>query len=536
MSFLGRSSMDMQGTDRITRRQALGSALAGGLVLGAGGVLAGCGGASPSTGGSTAAVTGRRGGSLRVGLQGGGAKDTLDAHLGQTDPDFARIYQLYEPLAARNPQFKIEMVLAESIEASSPTEWTIRLRPDVEFHDGRPLTADDVIYTFRRITDPKNPKFGAAALALVDRNAMKKLDDRTLRIKLTAPNAGFVSDLAQQTALSIVPRGYDPNRPVGTGPFRFGSFTPGNRSVFVRNESYWRPGEPYVDEVAILDFEDGSALVNAMLGGQLDAITNLPAAQIDAMRSNPGFEVLTSETGAWQPFEMRIDVEPFKDVRVRQAMRLLVDRSQMVEQALNGQGKVANDLYAPFDAMYASEFPQREQDIEQARSLLKAAGRSDLRVRLPTAPVAQGVVEAAQVLSQQAKSAGVQIEVTKVETSSYFGDQFLKRPFGQDFWFTRDYLSQVGRSDMPDSTLNATHWNVPAFTKLIKQARGELNESRRRELLVEAQRMQWDQGGNIIAYFTNQVDAHSKKVTGFGPSKTGVPLTNYGFRSVQFVS
>ena len=146
---------------------------------------------------------------------------------------------------------------------------------------------------------------------------------------------------------------------------------------------------------------------------------------------------------------MRVDQAPFDDVRVRQAFRLIVDREQMVQQVLSGHGSVANDLYARYDPVYASDLPQRQQDLEQAKSLLKQAGREGLSVELVTAPVFQGIVEAAQVFAEQAKGAGVNVKVRKVDSGTFYGDNYLRWPFAQDFWASRVYLSQVAQGDLP---------------------------------------------------------------------------------------
>jgi peptide/nickel transport system substrate-binding protein len=530
----------------ITRRQVLRGALAGGAALSAGGLLAACGGddngggggggGGTSASGGTSAEGVKNGGSLRLGVSGGGPEDSIDAHVLTTDPDIARAFQLYEPLAIRNPDYELEMLLADSIEAEkSPDEWTIRLREGVTFHNGKPVTADDVLFSLQRIIDPKNPKTGAASISYIDLKSSKKLDARTVRIKLQAPNVGFPDDVGQYFN-GIVPTDYDPKNPVGTGPFKYKSFSKGQRSVFVKNPDYWREGEPHADEVVIIDFPDDTARVNALLGQQVDAITNLPAAQIAQVQGNTAFKVLVSETGAWQPFTMRVDQAPFDDKRVRQAMRLIVDRNQMIQQALSAQGRVANDLYSPFDPAYNKDLPQRQQDLEQAKSLLKQAGKSDLRVELVTAPVFQGLVEAAQVLAEQAKGAGVTIKVRKVDSGTFYGDNYLSWAFAQDFWFTRTYLGQVAQGSLKNSPFNETHWNDPDFVKLIDQARGELDEGKRTDLLHEAQKIEYDSGGYIVWSFSNQVDAYNAKVGGFQPAKSGVPLSNYGFGKVGFVA
>jgi peptide/nickel transport system substrate-binding protein len=526
--------------DAVSRRQVLRGAFTGGLALAAGGLLEACGGGGGGNTTTQSAPTNqklRAGGALRVGATGGGAKDTIDAHLPTADPDIMRVWNLYESLAVRTPDFsKLEMLLAESIEPDKrPDSWTIRLKAGLTFHNGKPVTADDVMFSLRRIVDPKDPKVGAASIGYIDDKGLRKLDNLTVRVPLKFANAGFPDDIGQYFN-SIVPTDYDPKHPVGTGPFKYESFTPGQRSVFTKFADYWEKGKPFVDQLTIIDFPDDTARVNALLGGQVEAIDNLPAAQLSSVKSNGNLRVLVSETGAWQPFTMRVDASPFDDVRVRQAFRLIVDRKQMVEQVLSGQGRIANDLYAPYDPAYAKDLPQRMQDLEQAKSLLKQAGRENLSVELVTAPVFQGIVEAAQVFAQQAKGAGVNVKLRKVDSGTFYGDNYLKWPFAQDFWATRAYLSQVAQGDLPNSPFNETHWKPPEFITLIEQARAELDDTKRAQILHDAQKMQYDQGGYIIQYFSNIIDAYSAKIGGFVEAKCGFPFGNYWLKNVGFIA
>jgi peptide/nickel transport system substrate-binding protein len=508
---------------RATRRQVLKGALAGAAVAAAPGLW------------TTGAIAAGKGGVLRIGTTGGGAKDTLDPQNAVGYPDIARVFALYDPLAMRNANYEFEMRLAEEISGNATADlWTIRLKQGLTFHNGKPVTADDVIFSIFRIIDPKAPKIGAAGLADVDPNGMKKLDDRTVTVQLKRPFAIFDEQLGQYFN-GIVPTDFDVNKPIGTGAFAFADFKPGDRSRFTANKSYWKQGQPMADELQIIDFPDDTARVNALLGGQLEAIDNLPLAQMRVVEADPGFKLLVAKTGAWLPFTMRVDVAPFDDVRVRQALRLVVDRQQMIDQALSGQGWVGNDMYSPFDPCYAAELPQRTQDLEKAKALLKEAGKEGLTVELVTSPVAAGLVEAAQVLAEQAKGAGITINVKKVDSGVFYGDDYLKWPFAQDFWFTRDYLSQVAQGSVPTAPFNETHWSDPEFIKLTDEARGTLDKDKRCALLKQAQKLEYEKGGHIIWGFRNQVDAYSAKITGLQPSKTGTPLGNYGFAQVSFV-
>jgi len=170
----------------------------------------------------------------------------------------------------------------------------------------------------------------------------------------------------------------------------------------------------------------------------------------------------------------------------------------------------------------------------RTKSLLKAAGQSDLEVELVTASVGAGIVEAAQVLAEQARKAGVKINVRKVDSGVFYGQDYLKWPFAQDFWFTRDYLPQVANCALPSSPFNETHFNDAKFQDLIAEARKTLDKAKRYELLQAAQKIEYETGGYIIWGFRDQVDAYSTKIAGLVPSKTGTPLGNYGFAGIHF--
>jgi len=516
----------------LSRRELLRRSGLLGLAIAAGGLLPACSGDDSKTSTNAGAGGGKRGGVLRVGATGGGAKDSIDPHNPVTYPDQARVLNLYEPLFLRNAAYEIEPMVGVSIE---PTQggrvWTLRLRDGAEFHNGKTVDADDVIFSVRRILDPKAPGAGASGLRMIDPAALKKIDAKTVQLTLKYPYALLKDQLAQY-ALGILPAGFDVKKPVGTGPFAFESFTPGGQSSFSRFENHWRE-KAFVDRLVIIDFPDDNAKVNALLSGQIEAVDNLPQSQINAVKA-AGAKVQISETGSWTPFTMRVDVAPFSDIRVRQAFRLIVDRPQMVAQALNGQGRVANDLYAPFDPAYASELPQRVQDADQARSLLRSAGHEGLTVELVTSSgIGSGAVEAAQLFAQQAQKAGVSVKISNKDSGTFYGDQYLSWPFAQDYWFTRSYLPQVADGSMPNSPYNETHWADPQFLGLIRQAQQELDSAKRTALLKDAQKIEYDRGGHIIWGFKNQVDAYSAKVTGFVPDKN-LPLSSYQFRRVSF--
>ncbi|MFP5347427.1 MAG: ABC transporter substrate-binding protein [Actinomycetes bacterium] len=476
-----------------------------------------------------------RGGVYSHGATGGGLKDTLEPYFPVTNPDIARCVQLYEPLLRWNAQYKIEASVAESVTPNADsTQWTVRLREGVEFHNGKTLTPDDVMFSLAKVTDPKKTGSGGTELAtILELKNSKIIDPRTIVLQLSSPYAVLDQLLAEYT-VGIVPTDFDITNPVGTGPFSYERFVPGQLSHFRRFPNYW-DGPAWVDDLVIYDFQDDAAKVNALLAGQVQSIDNLPSYLTDTIEQQ-GASSLISGTGAWIPFTMRVDVAPFSDVRVRQALRLIADRAQLITQALNGFGTLGNDLYAPFDPAYAKDLPQRHQDIDQAKSLLAQAGHSDLSVELVTSTaVGAGGVESANVFVEQARQAGVAVRLTKADPNVFYGDRYLSWTFAQDFWNTRNYLPQVASSSVKSATYNETHFDDPRFTALIDQAKRETDETKRNQLLHDAQVIEYNTGGYIIWGFKRQLDAYSNLVQGLRPNRY-LPCSNFGFKHASFVT
>jgi peptide/nickel transport system substrate-binding protein len=527
----------------VTRRQfftgAAGVAVLGGLATACGSSSSGAQ-SSPGVSPTTAAGTPKRGGNFRLGVTGGGTKDIMDGEKITTKPDQARLMTAFETLLSFDENYQLSNDgLATHVTQDNPTQYTIELRQGVEFSNGKTLTADDVIYSFQRIATTALGLTGLSATATMDIANIKKMDKYTVRLPMKTPDSTVPQTLASYT-FGMVPAGYKafPSKQIGTGAYVLKSFTPGQQSVHTRNPNYWRSGQPYFDQVTIIDFNDANAQVNALLGGSVDAITDLPASQVKVAQGR-GLKALISKTGGWLPLCMAIDDPPFNDNRVRQAMRLIVDRNAMVEQVASGYGFVANDVYGPFDPAYDHALPQRHQDIDQAKSLLKAAGHEGLTVDLHTTNGATGMVQSASVFAAQAKAAGVTINVHN--DPNYYGTQYLKLAFSFDFWGTRSYLNQVQQGSLPTSPFNETHWPPKSgtgsnFASLYKQALAATDDAKRIEIEHEMQKLEYDNGGYIIPFFGDLIDGYASKVHGLNPSKGTLNLDSFGhgFRTIWF--
>lgn len=522
----------------MTREDLLKRAGALGLVVTAGAF-------GPLTEAAFARTQIKRGGTFRFAVP-GGPSDFIDGEHIVAKSDQARRMATFDPLALFDESGKIQLALAEELKAEKANQYLIRVQDGIEFHNGKTLTIDDVIYSIKRTLDPKLKLFGQGPFSAIDPKRIKKLDKRTCRLFLSRPDITLLEAFAQHYQ-GVVPVGYSPTglgkgrlAYVGTGPFKVKSFTPGRESVHVRNPNYWRNGQPYFDEVRIINFTGDAAKVNALLSGQVDAIIDVPFAQVPIIRGRKNLRIYTAQTGAWTPLCMRVDVAPYNDVRVRRALRLLANRPQMVAQGLSGFGRVANDMYAPFDPAYPADFPQRKYDPEQAKSLLKQAGQSDLSIELITSPQDTGMVEGATIFAQNAKAGGVTVKVTN-RADAFYDDQYLKYPFSADYWGTRNYLQQAAVGVLKTAAFNETHWDAyekyPQFEKLYKQALSTVDDKKRAAIIRAMQKMEYDDGGLIIWGFKNLTDGYSAKVGGFKVDRGTLNLNKYGngFRTIYFV-
>jgi peptide/nickel transport system substrate-binding protein len=432
--------------------------------------------------------------------------------------------------ANTGPQLGLASEITPNADA---TVWTIRLKKGIEFHDGKELTADDVIFSFNRIV--KNKFSGASLLDYINLAGLKSLDRYTVEVPMTAPYSIFREILVYEGTMSIVPVGYDTKHPVGTGPFKYKSFTPGVQSTFGRNPNYWRTGEPYVDEVVITDFSDETSQDNALLSGEITCADQLTQASIPALRSG-GITVNVWKGNGWVPFTMRVDVPPFNDVSVRQALRLVVNRPQMRELAYGGYGLLGNDIFGIADPEYDRLIPQREQDIDQAKYLLKQAGHEGLTTTLVTADIHSGAVEMAEVLKQQAAAAGITINLAEKTTDAFFVN-YLNWPFSQDWWDGGSYLSQVLYSMVPAAPWDETHWDKSPYAKryysLTAEALRTTDDSKQTEIVHEMMEIDYNYGTYIIPAFNPVICAQSPHLRGVvTQSSTAMPWVNYYFRSL----
>jgi peptide/nickel transport system substrate-binding protein len=513
---------------RLSRGTLLRGAMGGALVLGAGPLLSACGGGSASSG-STSAGKPQRGGTLRAGFVGAGTAETLNPYLGITPIDQGRIQNLYDPLVMIDSDLNTKPGLAlEWNPNSDATVYEVKLRPDVTFHNGKTFTANDVIYSIGLMAKPTS-----AALPFVsniDLKGLKAVGKDIVRIPLKVPDADLAANFVYYNTW-IVPEGLkDFTKPVGTGPFQYQSFNPGQQSVFTRNPNYWVSGKPYVDALKITSITDPTARLNALLSGQIDAMAQLPFAQGKAHQAAGDMTVLVAKSPQPMMFYMDTTKPPFNDNRVRMAVKLIADRPALVEGAISGFGTVGNDIVGKGLPFYDESLPQRVQDIDQAKQLLKSAGMANGTIELQTSQIFPGFVESATLLAQQAKAAGLTMRLKQEPANAYYNPSllYLKMPFAETQWpapSLKFFYLQALASDAP---YNETHWHDKSFNDLLFGAIGELDKAKAQDLWNQVQQIQYEQGGYLNWTNADWVDGLSNKVKGLEPNSAGA-LGNFLF-------
>ena len=484
-----------------------------------------------------AAGTPKAGGILRVGTK-GDVNDIIDGQHIVAKSDIMRQVTGWEPLMSFSADFVPEYTngLAKDVTAKAADNFVITLKDGIKFSNGNPVTADDVVYSFTRMLDTDLKVYGGSVLrGLLEVSGITKVDDHTVELKLTQGVSNLKEALCAYVC-AIVPVGYerfsgDPTTQIGTGPYMLKEFEVGKQSIHVKNPNYWDTGKPYFDEVHIIDFADGDALINALLADQIDIAADVSSAAVDTVTGTTGYKVLNSSGGSWLTISMAVDQDPFTDVRVRQAMRLIVDRDAMVEQVLSGYGRVANDLYAPLDSAYAKDLPQRKQDLDAAKQLLADAGKAGMTIDLFAPNDTAGLPEMIQLFAEQAKGAGITVNAQVIDGGTYWGDQYLKRTFAVDYWGTRNFLLQVAAGSLKDtSPYPDDHW-PPAgstFEADYKAALAETDDTKRKLITDKMQKELYDNGGLIIPFFQNLLDAYNGRVNGLVERANTLNLDHYG--------
>lgn len=467
----------------------------------------------------------QRGGVLRIAV----TEDVtnLDPTRSFSMTDVYLSFMLYETLTRRSegePGAPLYPQLAESWEVSEDAlTYTFSLRKGVTFHHGTPFTAKDVEFSILRLL---NPDLGLSSRAVVGPvvERVEVVDDYTVRFHLIRPSVTFPFVLSTP-GLQILPHDLTDEQlltaPSGTGPFRFQENIPGERVVIVRNDNYWDNGLPYLDEVQMMIIPEAETAIASLTSGLVDMIDRVGFEALSTLTETEGIQVLESPQGTYPVFVLNVTQKPFDDVRVRQALKHVVDRNALQQVVLQGRGTIMNDQpVAPFSPLWG-EIPPLAYDVEKAKALLAEAGYPDgLEITLDIAEITPGILEAAVVLQETARPAGITLTLNRVPVNTYWVESYLQTPFFVGYWnLISEPDPQLSFQYLPDGPLNESGWSDPRASELIALSRGERDLAVRRQQSAELQQIISRDGGVMIPYSMPILTATSEKVHGVVPSQ-----------------
>ncbi|WP_327673340.1 ABC transporter substrate-binding protein [Kitasatospora sp. NBC_00458] len=490
----------------VTRRQLLWA----GTGIGAAGVLAACssgsGDSKDAAPSGAAAQQPRVGGTLKVGALGKASAITRDPHGTQAnESDYLIISLLYDTLAVPGATSNTVSRLAASWKPSDDLKtWRFTLADGAKFHDGTPVTADDVVWSLQRL---RNTPAGKSRLPGIQPEGITAEDAKTVVLVSDYPNA----DLPLLTRLTtfVLKKGTTDDALAGapgTGPFKLDWYRDGNARL-VRNDD-WYGGKVLLDAVEVRLFESPQAMANALLAGQIDVASNVGAVAARTAETHKDVQILRRPNDMAMPIVMRTADGPFADPRVREALKSAVDRDAMVKQVLSGYGTVGNDILGTGDPALAKDIPQRTRDLAKAKQLLADAGFDTSKTYdlLTTEDIA-GLAESATLFATQVREAGVKINVVKQDSKVFWDESWLKAPLYTTYWGTNDsVVFFASKTMLSDSGQNEAAFKEPTFDEAYRAAMGTADAAERAKLLHRLQEIEFTKSGYLLWGMADGID------------------------------
>ncbi|GAA2678027.1 ABC transporter substrate-binding protein [Streptomyces aculeolatus] len=496
----------------VTRRQLLWA----GSGIGAAGFLAACsGGSDDSRNAGSAGADGkpRPGGTLRVGALGHASAITRDPHGTQTnESDYLVIALVFDTLTIPGAKTNTAPRLSASWESSADLKtWKFTIAEGAKFHDGSPVTAEDVVWSLKRL---RNTPSGAARLPGIQAKNISAEGTGTVVVVSDYANADF--PLMTRFASFVLKKDTEDSaieKAPGTGPFKLDWYRNGNARL-VRNDDWYGPAV-HLDAIEVTMFETPQAMANALIGGQIDLASNAGAVAARTAEAREDIQVLRRPDDMAMPIVMRTaEGSPFADERVREAMRLVVDREAMVKQVLSGYGTVANDIMGTGDPDYAGDIPQRERDVAKAKQLLRDADFDFSRTyELVTTEDIAGLADSATLFANQAGDAGIKIEVVKQESGAFWEKTWKAGDFYTTYWGTNDsVVFYASKTMVSEAGQNEAGWQDAGFDAAYREAISTDEPKRRATALTELQQIEHERSGYLLWGMADGIDLAAAKV------------------------
>ncbi|MEM8731681.1 MAG: ABC transporter substrate-binding protein [Pseudomonadota bacterium] len=467
----------------------------------------------------------KKGGTLKMGLQGGATTDSLDPALAANQVALMVTRLWGEPLVELADEGGLQGKVAESFEGSADAQtWTFKIRPGITFSNGKSVTAEDVAASLMRHAG-EDTKSGALGIMRSVKNVSPAGD--TVVVELDSPNADLPYLMADYH-LIVQPGGGvdDPAAGIGTGPYILKEVDMGVRFVAEKNPNYWGDlGNAETLELIVIN--DNTARVAALQSGQVDMIDRVPPRTAGLVARAPAISVHQTNGPGHYVFIMHCDADPFSSNDLRMALKYGIDREEMVEKILFGYGSVGNDTPINASYPYYTEFEQRVYDPDKAKFHFDKAG-VDGAVLLRTSDNSfPGAPDAAALFQQSLATAGISLDVKREPNDGYWSEVWNNKPFCTSYWggrptqdqmFTTAYLSSADWND--------TRFNNPQFDQLLLAARAELDDAKRTQMYADMGTILRDEGGLILPMFNDFLDATSDRITGWVDGTAGYALMN----------
>ncbi|MFH8739236.1 ABC transporter substrate-binding protein [Streptomyces sp. NPDC017964] len=498
--------MDQYPVPPFRRRRFLGLAAAT-AVVGLGTV-----GCTPSTGSSKA------GGRLKIATSDASPNDTLDPLRLERTTQILAACMIYESLTDLDKNMKPVGRLAESFETpDGGVTWDFKLHSSVTFHDGKPLTPDDVIFSISRALDPNEGSGNSLATQLkgiLRPQGIRAVDGKTVRFVLEKTYVPFPSAMATRFARIYRAGTKDFARPMGTGPFVFESFKPGQSFAATRYDKYWG-GAPKLDGVEAVNYANESTRLSAFMDSDVDLMFNLEAASAPDILAAKGHTLLQEKNAQWIPLALDTTVKPFNDPNLVRAIKLAVDRDQVIKVGLGGYGSLGYDNPIASNDFFSARLPQPTHDPDAARKLLARAGYGN-GLKLPTLTCLDfgPVTSMALVLQQQLQAVGIRFDITRESAATFWTDSWLKKPF-----YSNTYTRRV-----PDEILELCFtsnggWNMSRrkdrdIDAAIKSAAKTTDVAKQKQQYAIAQRLIAQRDSTIVSAHQHRLSALAAKVSG----------------------
>jgi len=396
------------------------------------------------------------------------------------------------------------------------TVWTFHIRDGVRFHDGSALDAGDVVYSIKRVIDPDYGSPARAAVKMIEH--IEATGPLTVRMRLGSTFADLPLQL-MDPRLRIIPEGSGETvdqTGIGTGPFKVEKFDPDGITVLTAYEDYWE-GPPALARVEVIGVPDAQARLQAFLSGQLDMERGIAPVLRRALDKSLRYQLLEIPTGNWMGLAFRTDMAPFDDPRVRRALRLVVDRDEMLDLALDGGGVVSCDTPVAPNDQYRADM-RCPPDPERARALLAEAGHPDgIDVDIYVSSLDPSWPVIGVAYQEQAAKAGIRVNVVNAAADGYWSTVWMKKPAFTTSWGERPADQALNEAFHSSAKWNESHYSNPEFDHLLEAARAELNFAKRRALYIKAQNYLAKTSGTLIPFHVTQLVVLSNRVTHFDP-------------------